>query len=158
VRSAALRVRFGPWARNLYLGVPAALTFGLIWVVADMPPALTVFWLGMVLVVLWICALPRDVLITPGGRVIVTRRFLALLPVWRRSYPLDAFKAIKRYRVSAQVADSAPVDAATVYLVQKSGRHIPVQSYSGGADNQPPFEELVEALKAVTGLPYVAEA
>lgn len=156
MKPAPYRVRFGPWARNLYLGLPAALAFGLIGLVADMPPAFAVFWLGMVLAVMWICALPRDVLIT-GDRVIVTRRLLALLPVWRKSYPLDSFQAIKRYRVSTQVADSTPVDGATVYLVQKSGRHVPVQSYSEGADNQPPFEELVRALKAVTGLPHVAE-
>lgn len=150
------RVRFGPWARNLYLGLPAALAFGFIWLVAEMPPWFAIFWLGMVLVVVWICALPRDILIT-GGRVIVTRRLLALLPVWQKSYPLDTFKAIKRYRVSTQVADSTPVDAATVYLVQRSGKHIPVQSYSEGADNQPPFEDLVRGLKAATGLPYVSE-
>ena len=30
-------VRFGPWARNIYLGLPVAFTFALISVVAEMP-------------------------------------------------------------------------------------------------------------------------
>ena len=37
VNHHALLVRFGPWARNLYLGLPAAFTFALISVVAHMP-------------------------------------------------------------------------------------------------------------------------
>jgi|RhiMethySRZTD1v2_1073278.scaffolds.fasta_scaffold04594_7 hypothetical protein len=147
-------VRFGPWARNLYLGLPAAFAFGVVGVVADMPVALFAGWMGVVALLLWICAFPREVRIYKGDRVVVVRRLLALLPVSRRTYRMDELKAIKQYRVSYTMSGESEADAHTVYLITRKGRLLPVQSYSSGADNKPPPDELGRALKALTGLDF----
>jgi hypothetical protein len=44
-------VRFGPWARNLYLGLPGTFTFALISVVAHMPWWFSILWNSFVAVV-----------------------------------------------------------------------------------------------------------
>ena len=47
--------------------------------------------------------------------------------------------------------------AHTVYIVLKSGRLIPVQSYSSGADNQPPLDVLNRELAQIARLPRVGK-
>src|SRR5262245_41877796 len=116
-------VRFGPWARNLYLGLPTAATFALISVAAQMPLWLFIPWNAMVLLVVWICAFPREVRVYPGDRVVVVRRVLALIPIWRRSYPIAAVAAIKRSDVSYPTSDGT-TDVSTVYLLLTSGKFL----------------------------------
>ena len=43
-------VRSGPWARNLYLGLPAAFAFALIGYVSEMPWWFAAFWFGVIAV------------------------------------------------------------------------------------------------------------
>lgn len=146
-------VRFGPWARNLYLGLPAAFAFGLVGVVAQMPWWFATFWFGVIAIMVWICAFPRETRIHAHDRVVVVRRFLALVPIFRRSYPLSAFEAIAGSHAESGISD--PSRSLTVNLVLKSGRHLPVQSYSdSAANNQPPAGVLVQTLEELTGLPY----
>ena len=147
-------VRFGPWARNLYLGLPAAFTFALVSVAAEMPLWLAIPWNGVVALMVWICAFPREVRIYPDGRVRVVRRFLAIVPVWSRSYPRSAFTAVKQYGASYSMPGEATIEVATVYLIPRSGKPLPIQSYSAGADNQPPPQQLGRDLTRLLGLPF----
>lgn len=148
-----LVVRFGPWARNLYLGLPAAFAFAIIPFAAAMPLWVHALWNIAIAVMVWLCAFPREVRVYPHDRVEVVRRFLALVPVAWRSYPLSAFTGISQVSASFAMSDSPTIASDTVHLVLASGRHIPVQSYSDGADNQPPRKELVTVLRELTGLP-----
>jgi len=147
-------VRFGPWARNLYLGLPAAATFLLIGVVADMPGWFRYAWDGVIAVLVYICALPREVRIYPD-RVLVLRRLLALIPLWMRRYARSDFRAVTQGQGAHAFVGEAEIRAQTVYLVLRSGKLVPVQSYSSGADNQPPQAQLVRELMLVMGLPQV---
>lgn len=146
-------VRFGPWARNLYLGLPAAGAFLLVSLVAEMPLWFLCVWDGVVALLAYICAFPREVRIY-SDRVVVMRRLFALVPVWWRTRALSDFKALICQHGSHRFVGEAEVAADTVYLVLKSGRVVPVQSYSSGAaDNQPPRTQLLRDLTRLTGLP-----
>jgi hypothetical protein len=147
-------VRFGPWARNLYLGLPAVFAFALIGVIARLPLPVLVAWNALLAVVLWICAFPREVRFFRDGSVVCRRCFLALLPVWWRSYPPGAFRSIRQYDASFQFVGEPSIEAATIFLVHKSGRLLPVQSYSAGADNQPSPMQLGQELSRRLGLPF----
>jgi hypothetical protein len=150
-------VRFGPWARNLYLGLPAAAAFALISVVAEMPLALAIAWNLVVALVVVICAFTREVRIYPGVRVVEVRRLLALIPVWRRTHPWSDVKGVAGHGVAYSFVGDAEVAAHTVYIVLKSGRLIPVQSYASGADNQPPLDVLNRELAQIARLPRVGK-
>jgi hypothetical protein len=147
-------VRFGPWARNLYLGLPAMVAFGLIPIAARMPWWLASLWYAFVAMFVVICAFPREVRVTPD-RIVFVWRFLALVPVWRRTFPMSAFESIRDVSVSHAMSGEGTHGVHTVSLVRKTGRDLAVQSYSSGADNRPPHGELVRTLCAITRLPLV---
>lgn len=83
-------VRYGPWARNLCLGLPAAFAFGLMAQVANMPTWLFLVWDVMVAIVVLFCVFVRDTRFSRDGTVMVRICFLAVLPVWVRRYPRPA--------------------------------------------------------------------
>jgi hypothetical protein len=147
-------VRFGPWARNLYLGLPAMIAFGLIPTAAGMPWWLAALWYAFIGSFAWICAFPREVRVT-RDEVVFARRFLALVPIWWRRYPIDRFESILDASASHAMSGDGTHHVQTVYLVTTTGRHLAVQSWSSGADNHPPPRELVVALRDITGLPLV---
>lgn len=148
-------VRYGPWARNLYLGLPAALLFAVISLVALQMNALAMAMLdGVALLLVWICAFPREVRIHPHGDVVVMRRLLALLPLWWRRYPRSEFVAVKPFALSYRMASGDEIGNTTVHLLLKSGKSIPVQSWSAGApDNWPPPDQLERDLCRLLDLP-----
>jgi hypothetical protein len=135
-------VRFGPWARNLYLGLPAAFAFMLVSVVSPMPKWLFVSWNLFVLAMTCLCAFPRETQIFPAGKVVVMYRLLALVPVWWRTYPFSQIKGIRLGDGELAMSGEGTTHISTIYLELQSGKLLPVQSYSSGADNQPPFNQL----------------
>ena len=155
MKSAPFVVRFGPWARNLYLGLPAMAAFGLISIVAPMPLWFAWSWRAFVGFFAVICAFPRDIRFNADGSVVTTVRVLALLPVWRRSYPRSSLRQLRLEGGSHRFVGEAEVSADTVWLVLTNGRRLAVQSYSSGAENTPPLPELIESVRAATGLPVV---
>jgi hypothetical protein len=145
-------VRFGPWARNLYLGLPAAFTFGVISFAAQMPPPMFYAWNLVVAVLVVICAFTRELRFYPDGSIVSATRFLALLPVRWCRYQRSALRQVRLEGASIQVGDSDEISADTVWLVLASGRRIPIQSYSDEAENTPPLHQLLRDLRAITTL------
>ena len=74
-------VRYGPWARNLYPGLPPAVAFGLIAQVANMPTWLFLAWDMMVAILVLFCVFVRDARFYRDGTVMVRICFLAVIPV-----------------------------------------------------------------------------
>jgi hypothetical protein len=132
----------------LYLGLPAALAFSLVSVAAEMPVWLAVPWNLVVGLVVLICAFPRETRFRQDGSVAVCRRFLALLPISWRTYPRSSLRELRVERYQ----DNDDMAAVTVWLVLENGGRVPIQSYSAGADNQPPLPALKRDLERITGL------
>ena len=135
-------VRFGPWARNLYLGLPAAIAFALVSVVSPMPQWLFIAWNLAIGAMVCLCAFPRETRVFPADRVVVMYRLFALVPVWWRSYPYSRIKGIRLGDGELAMSGDGTTHISTIYLELQSGKLLPVQSYSSGADNQPPFDQL----------------
>lgn len=152
------RVRFGPWARNLYLGVPACLALGAAGWSADFTPWVAGAVTLPLLLVMLFCLLPRDVTFTEDRTVVVSRRLFALIPVYRRSSPLSDFKGIAYGSADYSFAGSPTVAAGTLSLVPKHGRALPLQSVSDGAsDVKPSVDELMRVLPGLTGLKLLGQ-
>jgi hypothetical protein len=135
-------VRFGPWARNLYLGLPVAFTFALVSVVSQMPLWLFIAWNLVIGAMTCLCAFPRETQIFPADKVVVMYRLFALVPVWWRTYPFSQITGIRLGDGELAMSGEGTSYISTIYLELQSGKLLPVQSYSSGADNQPPFDEL----------------
>jgi hypothetical protein len=147
------RIRFGPWARNLYLGVPACLALGAAGWSADFTPWVAAAVTLPLLAVMLFCLLPRDITFTPQGTVLVSRRLLGFVPVYHRAYPLSDFKGIAYGSASYSFVGSPSVAAGTLSLVRKQGAALPLQSVSdGAADVRPSVDELMRVLPRLTGL------
>jgi hypothetical protein len=148
-------VRKGPWARNLYLGLPACLAFSLVFWQVDLAGwALAAMSLPIALMA-FVCLFPRETRFEAGGRVIVQRKLLALVPVWRRSYHVSEFKGIWTGSGETGFVGEPSVSVRTIGLVLSKGGFVPVQADSAGADPSPSIKELGRTLPAITGLPRV---
>jgi hypothetical protein len=69
-------------------------------------------------------------------------RLFALVPVWWRTYPFAQIKGVRLGDGELAMSGEGTNYISTIYLELRSGKLLPVQSYSSGADNQPPFNQL----------------
>ena len=146
-------VRFGPWARNFYIGLPAALAFGLVGHAAEMQGLLAIGWYGVVAGLTLLCAVPRETRFYADGSVVVARRILALLPISWRRYRREELERVQAFSGSYAMSGDADHSVTTIWLFMTRGRRVAVQSYSSGADNSPPADVLRRILREKFGLP-----
>jgi hypothetical protein len=126
----------------MYLGLPAAFAFMLVSVVSQMPLWVFIPWNLVVGAMTCLCAFPRETRIFPTDKVVVMYRLFALVPVWWRTYPFSQIKGIRFGDGELAMSGEGTTSISTIYLELQSGKLLPVQSYSSGADNQPPFNQL----------------
>ena len=145
-------VRYGRWARNPYLGLPAAFAFGLMAQVANMPTWLFLAWDLMVATVAGFCVFVHDTRFYPDRTVMVGICFLAVLPVWVRRYPRSAL-----LQLEFEPADDSDA-SGFFWLILRSGRRLRIQHYNAGADNRPLLDQLMRDLPRITGLNVAGQA
>ena len=150
-------VRFGPWARNFYLGLPACVAFLMVFQAAKLDGLVGWLFRTPILLLALFCLIPRDVRFLADGRVRVSLRLAALVPVWRRTYRKEDFKHIWIGRGDYRMAGEPSNVVDSIGLVTHEDRFVIVQSYSAGASNQPPLEQLLRDLPRLTGLGVVRE-
>jgi hypothetical protein len=151
--SLPYRVRYGAWARNLYLGFPGCLALGLVSAVAPLPIWASIASYAFLGFVATLCLVPRETIFRADGSVVVTRRLLALLPLWRRTYRRSELRAVRSVGAEYGLVGEPVVAVGMLCLVTARGQLIRVQSDSAGADPEPSVNELRRILPALTGLP-----
>ena len=144
-------VRFGPWARNFYIGLPAALALGMVGWAAQMQGALAIVWYGIVAWLAIFCAVPRETRFYADGSVVVSRKLFALVPLTWRRYARAEVDRVESFSDTFRRSEDADHSVTTIWLCLK-GRKVAVQSYSSGADNSPPPELLRRILREKFGL------
>jgi hypothetical protein len=117
-------------------------TFVLVSLVSQMPMWVFIPWNVFIGGFACVCAFPRETQIFPAEKVVVMYRFLALVPVWRRTYAISDIKGMAFGDGESGMSGEGTNYISTIYLATQSGKLLPVQSYSTGADNQPPFHQL----------------
>ena len=141
-------VRFGPWARNFYLGLPAALAFGMVGWAAQMRGPFAVFWYGFVACLAIFCAVPRETRFYADGSVVVARKLFAVVPLsWRRYARAELERVHTDSGTYRMMSGDADHSVTTIWLFMTKGRRVAVQSYSSGADNSPPPDVLRRILR-----------
>lgn len=148
-------VRFGPWARNLYLGLPACAAFLIVFHAARLEGVVGWLFRTLILLLALFCLIPRDVRFLADGRVRVSFRLAGVAPLWRRTYRKEDFKHLWMGRGDYQMAGEPSHTVDSIGLVTHTNKFVIVQSYSPGASNQPPLEQLVRDLPRLTGLRIV---
>jgi hypothetical protein len=88
-------------------------------------------------------------------RIIRQWRFLGLIPVWQRDYPLKAFSGVERRHCQKEYRNR--FCAWQVYLVGPSDMYLPMQLFSSLGFNYPcpKVDAYASRLAEVTGLPLL---
>ena len=145
-------VRYGLWGPGLYLGVPVVVAFGAISLVANMPTWLFFAWNGFLAFFLYLCVLKKEVRILPLQSVIVVRKLLGLVPLWRRDYPMTDFSAVRFDGASMNFQYEPEVRVVTVSLERPDLTVIALQSWSAGANPDPGPDQFISDILRVTRL------
>lgn len=151
--SLPYRVRYGAWARNLYLGFPGCLALGLTSAIAPLPAWASIASLSFLGVLATLCLVARDTTFRTDGSVVVAHRLLALLPLWRKAYRRGDLRGLRSVGAEYGLVGEPVVAVGMLCLVTSQGRLIRVQSESAGADPKPSVDELRRVLPPLTGLP-----
>lgn len=149
------KFRYGYAGRQL-LGAVVALGLGYLfwWLKISGLPALFLFP-ALALVILWCLTFRETQIQTTSPRVTHQWLFLGIVPIWRRDYPLEAFKGIQcRHRDISEARDST-FYMWTVGLLCQSGQFLPVQWFAGGDITK--VDAYASRLGEITRLPLLED-